>query len=60
MPRTKLPRGSVPLTFRLPRHTKRLCAAKARRKNLSLIEFIRRALRRELDAARGRHSLRER
>jgi predicted HicB family RNase H-like nuclease len=56
MPRTKLPRGSVPLTFRLPRAIKKLWADKARREKLSLAEFIRRALRRELEAARGRKS----
>ena len=59
MPRTKLPPGSVPLTFRLPRQTKELWAEKARRDNLSLAEFVRRALRRELEAARGRNSRHE-
>jgi predicted HicB family RNase H-like nuclease len=53
MPRTKLPPGSVPVTFRLPRQTKQRWAKKARRKNLSLAEFIRRVLHREIHAGRG-------
>ena len=56
MPRTKLPKGSVPLTFRLPRQTKELWAKMARRENLSLTEFVRRALRRALEKTRGRNS----
>jgi predicted HicB family RNase H-like nuclease len=52
MPRTKLPKGSVPVTFRLPRPIQRRWAQKARREKLSLAEFIRRALRREIEAAR--------
>jgi hypothetical protein len=57
MPRTKLPPGSVPVTFRLPRQIHKLLAAKARRAEQSLTEFIRHALRREVGAAgaRGRH-----
>jgi predicted HicB family RNase H-like nuclease len=54
MPRTKLPEGSVPVTFRLPRQIHKLLAAKARRADLSLAEIIRRALGREIDAARTR------
>jgi predicted HicB family RNase H-like nuclease len=50
MPRTKLPQGSVPVTFRLPRQIHKLLAAKARRAELSLAELIRRALRREIEA----------
>ena len=60
MPRTKLPHGSVPLTFRLPQAIKKLWAEKARREHLSLAEFVRRALRRELEAVRGRNSRYER
>ena len=52
MPRTKLPQGSVSVTFRLPRLTQKRWAEKARREKLSLAEFIRRALRREIEAAR--------
>lgn len=52
MPRTRLPKGSVPVTFRLPRQTHRRWAEKARRGKLSLAEFIRRALRREIEGAR--------
>jgi predicted HicB family RNase H-like nuclease len=54
MPRTKLPQGSVPVTFRLPRQIHKLLAAKARRAELSLAELIRRALRREVEAAERR------
>ena len=52
MPRTKLPEGSVPVTFRLPRQVQRSWAEKARREKVSLAEFIRRALRREIEDAR--------
>ena len=48
MPRTKLPRGSVPVTFRVPRLTRLRLAEKARHEKLSLSELIRRALRREI------------
>jgi hypothetical protein len=54
MPRTKLPPGSVPVTFRVPRQTKQRWTKKARRKNLSLAEFIRRSLHREIETGRGR------
>jgi predicted HicB family RNase H-like nuclease len=37
------------LTFRVPRQTKKLWASKARRENLSLAEFVRRALTRVLE-----------
>lgn len=60
MPRTKLPKGSAPLTFRLPLQTKNALVKRARREQLSLAEFIRRALRRELEGARGRNSRHER
>jgi predicted HicB family RNase H-like nuclease len=49
MPRTRLLKGSVPVTFRLPRQVQKRWAEKARREKLSLAEFIRRALRREID-----------
>jgi predicted HicB family RNase H-like nuclease len=52
MPRTKLPRGSVPVTFRLPREVQELLAAKARREKLSFSELVRRALQFEIRAAR--------
>ena len=54
MPRTKLPQGSVPVRFRLPRQIHKRLAAQARRAELSLAEFIRRALRREVGTARTR------
>jgi predicted HicB family RNase H-like nuclease len=49
MPRTKLPQGSVPVTFRLSRQTRKRLAEKARREKLTVSEFIRRVLRREVD-----------
>jgi predicted HicB family RNase H-like nuclease len=52
MPRTKLPKGSVPVTFRLPRQLHKTLAAKARREKLSFSELLRRALRRETKMAR--------
>ena len=52
MPRTKLPRGSVPVTFRLPRQVQEILAGKARRDKISLSELLRRALRREIKTAR--------
>ena len=54
MPRTKLPQGSVPLTFLLPRQVKKLWTEKARREKVSLAEFIRRTLRREIEFAQRR------
>jgi predicted HicB family RNase H-like nuclease len=54
MPRTKLPQGSVSVTFRLPRQAQKRLADKARRERLSISEFIRRVLRREIEAARRR------
>ncbi|HKP04145.1 MAG TPA: ribbon-helix-helix protein, CopG family [Chthoniobacterales bacterium] len=60
MPRTNLPKGSVPVTFRLPREAKKRWAAKAWREKLSLAEFIRRALRREIEPAQGRPPRHER
>jgi len=52
MPRTRLPKGSVPVTFRLPRQTHRHLAEKARREKLSLSELIRRTLHREFGTDR--------
>jgi hypothetical protein len=52
MPRTKLPKGSVPVTFRLPPQVQKILAGKARREKTSVSELVRRALRRELRAAR--------
>jgi predicted HicB family RNase H-like nuclease len=52
MPRTKLPKGSVPVTFRLPRQVHKTLAAKARREKISFSELLRRALRREIRTAR--------
>ena len=52
MPRTNLLKGSVPVTFRLPRQVREILAARARRDKLSLSELLRRALRREIEAAR--------
>lgn len=52
MPRTKLPKGSVPVTFRLPREVQQLLLDKARHEEMSFSELIRRALRRELTTAR--------
>jgi Ribbon-helix-helix protein, copG family len=51
MPRTKLPKGSVPVTFRLPRDVQQLLLSKARREDMSFSEVIRRALRREIKTA---------
>lgn len=53
MPRTKLPKGSVPVTFRLPRDIQRRLLEKARREEMSFSELIRRALRREVTTAPG-------
>jgi predicted HicB family RNase H-like nuclease len=52
MPRTKLPEGSVPVTFRLPRQVRESLVAKARRGKISFSELVRRALRREIRTAR--------
>ena len=60
MPRTKLPQGSVPVTFRLPRQTQKRLAEKARRQDLSIAEFVRRALGREIETARLRTRRNER
>jgi predicted HicB family RNase H-like nuclease len=53
MPRTKLPKGSVPVTFRLPRQVRKILTDKARREEISFSELIRRALRREIKPARS-------
>jgi len=55
MPRTKLPRGSVSITFRLPRETQNRLVEKARREQISLPQLIRRALRREIETERKRN-----
>jgi hypothetical protein len=52
MPRTKLPRGSVPVTFRLPRQVQKILVDKARREKISFSELLRRVLRREIKTAR--------
>jgi len=51
MPRTKLPRGSVPVTFRLPQQVRKILTVKARREEISFSELVRRALRREIKTA---------
>ena len=52
MPRTKLPKGSVSVTFRLPRPLQKILAGQARREGLSFSDLVRRALRREIKATR--------
>ncbi|HWM24136.1 MAG TPA: ribbon-helix-helix protein, CopG family [Chthoniobacterales bacterium] len=52
MPRTKLPRGSVPVTFRLPQQVRKILIVKARREEISFSELVRRALNREIKTAR--------
>jgi hypothetical protein len=52
MPRTNLLKGSVPVTFRLPREVQQLLLDKARREKMSFPELIRRALGREIGIAR--------
>ena len=52
MPRTKLLKGSVSVTFRLPRQARKILADKARREKLNVSELVRRALRREINTAR--------
>ena len=51
MPRTKLPKGSVPVTFRLPLQVQKILAGQARREKISVSELVRRALRREIGTA---------
>jgi hypothetical protein len=51
MPRTKLPKGSVPVTFRLSRTVRQLLIKKARRQEMSFSELIRGALEREMRVA---------
>ena len=51
MPRTKLPKGSVPVTFRLPREVQQRLMDKARREEMSFSKLIRRALFREIGTA---------
>ena len=53
MPRTKLPKGSVPVTFRLPREIQQVLLEKARREAMTFSELIRRALRREVNTAQS-------
>ncbi len=52
MPRTKLLKGSVSVTFRLPRQARRILTDKARREAISLSDLTRRALRREIKFVR--------
>ncbi len=52
MPRTKLPRGSVPVTFRLSQQVRKILTVKARREEISFSELVRRALNREIKTAR--------
>jgi len=52
MPRTKLPKGSVPVTFRLPQQVRKILTAKAADEEISFSELIRRALRREIRVGR--------
>ena len=42
----------MPVTFRLPQQVQKILAGKARREKISFSELIRRALRREIRAAR--------
>jgi hypothetical protein len=51
MPRTMLPKGSVPVTFRLPRQIQKLLLQKARTEQVSFSELVRRALGREVRSA---------
>jgi hypothetical protein len=53
MPRTKLPKGSIAVTFRLPREVQQLLLGKARRERMSFPELIRRALDREIGTERS-------
>ena len=52
MPRTMLPEGSVPVTFRLPRQVRKILTDKAQKEAISFSELIRRALRREIKNTR--------
>jgi predicted DNA binding CopG/RHH family protein len=60
MPRTKLPKGSVSVTFRLPRQTQTRLAEKARREQMTFSQLIRRALHREIETGRVRNRSTER
>lgn len=53
MPRTKLPKGSVPVTFRLPREVQEILINKARREKISVSELLRRVLGREIRISRS-------
>jgi hypothetical protein len=48
MPRTKLLKGSVPVTFRLEQKVRQLLIDKAQREDMTVSELIRRALHREI------------
>jgi len=48
----KLPKGSVPVTFRLPLKVQKILAGQARLEKISVSELVRRAFRREIRAAR--------
>ena len=52
MPRTNLPKGSVSVTFRVPRQVQKILVDKARREKMSFSELVRRALRREMRVER--------
>jgi hypothetical protein len=54
MPRTKLPKGSVPVTFRLERKVRQLLIDRARSEDMTFSELIRRTLLRELTAGQPR------
>ncbi len=51
MPRTKLPAGSVPVTFRLSREIHQRLVNQAQREQVSVSELIREALLREIKTA---------
>jgi len=51
MPRTKLPTGSVPVTFRLSREIHQRLLNKAQREQLSVSAWIRKALLHEIKIA---------
>jgi hypothetical protein len=53
MPRTKLPKGSVPVTFRLPRQVQEILIDEARREKISVSELLRRVLGREIRISRS-------
>ena len=50
MPRIKMPKSDVPVTFRLPIRVQQILIDKARREDLNFSQLVRRALRREVTA----------